>query len=172
MRGTTMMAVSLGLAALAGCAVPPRAPATGPVKAEMGLSDLPAGVRAAALAAEPGFVITEAEHELRNGVDYYDVGGRTAAGVEIEFDITRVDGVWTVVERQRDIAMTEVPKPVLKALFADDPGFPVDRVIESDQGGGVIIYEFFAPGPDGMPVKKEVKYEGGTAELLTAEWVH
>lgn len=167
----TLEAVLAALLA-AGCAGPQAAAPLSDSKAEISPEALPAGVRAAALAAEPGLTITEAEHEVRQGKDYYDVGGRTPGGAEVEFDITQVNGAWTVVERQRDITLAETPAAVKAALFADEPGFPVNRVIESDQGGGVVIYEFFAPGPDGKLRKKEVKYAGGKAELLTAEWVH
>ena len=141
-------------------------------KEEMALELLPEDVRAAALAASPGFSITEVEHETRDGKEYYDVGGILADGSERELDITRINGVWTVVEVQRDIGMDMVPADVAAALAAGVPDWAPTRIIEADQGDGTIIYEFFGPGSGDERDKHEVKWTDGTAELLADEWVH
>ena len=136
------------------------------------LAALPEEVVAAALAARPDLAITEAEYETRDGNEYYDVGGTLPDGSEIELDMTRIDGVWTVVEFQRDIGMDLVPADVAAALAQDFPGWNATRIIESDQGDGTIIFEFFGPGAGADPVKHEVKWTDGQAELLVDEWVH
>lgn len=141
-------------------------------KEDTALGALPAEVMAAALAARPELSITEAEYETRDGNEYYDVGGTLPDGSELELDMTRINGVWTVVEFQRDIGMDLVPADVADALAAGVPDWTPSRIIESDQGDGTIIYEFFGPGDGHELDKHEVKWTDGTAELLVDEWAH
>jgi len=141
------------------------------VQTSVDLASVPAEVLAAVTAARPGMQISEAEHEQRNGNDYYDVEG-IYQGNEIELDLTKVDGVWRVVEIQRDVVAAEVPGSVMTALTGAQPEFAPTRIIESDQGTGVIIYEFFGPDAEGKETKVEVKLEREVAEVLEAEWVH
>mgnify|MGYP001811783218 CR=1 FL=1 len=136
------------------------------------LEAVPDEVLAAAMAASPELEILEAEYETRDGNEYYDVGGTLPDGSELELDMTRIDGVWAVVEFQRDIGMDLVPPAVAAALAAGVPDWTPTRIIESDQGDGTIIYEFFGPGDGAEPTKHEVKWTEGSAELLVDEWVH
>jgi hypothetical protein len=140
-------------------------------KTDVPLDAVPADVIAVARAARPELQISAAEHEVRNGSDYYDVAGQVA-GAEVELDITRVADRWTVVEVQRDIDASDVPAEVNAALARGNPSFSATRIIESDQGDGVVIYEFFGPGADGKDGKVEVRYVDGRADILTSEWVH
>jgi hypothetical protein len=169
-----MIVVASVLLALSACSAEQdegrRVAASG--KEDLALEALPEDVRSAALAASPGFSITAVEYETRDGNEYYDVGGTLADGSERELDITRIDGVWTVVEFQRDIGMDLVPEDVAAALAAGVPDWAPTRIIEADQGDGTIIYEFFGPGPGDELDKHEVKWTDGTAELLVDEWVH
>ena len=107
-------------------------------------------------------------------VDAADVfcGGTLPDGSEMELDMTQIDGVWTVVEFQRDIGMELVPEDVVAVLADGVPGWTPTRIIESDQGDGTIIYEFFAPGSGDELDKHEVKWTDGVAELLVDEWAH
>lgn len=172
-----LLIAAMGAAAifLNGCSAEPDANA-GKVDASgkdaVSLTELPDGVVEAVNDARPGLVITAAEYETRNGTEYYDVGGTTPEGAEVELDLTVVDGRWTVVEIQRDVSESETPAQVRDALYSAKPGFTVVRVIESDQGDGVVIYEFYQVAPDGEREKAEVKFEAGAAEFLDEEWVH
>jgi hypothetical protein len=148
---------------------PERVHATG--KKTQDLANVPAEVTAVAIAARPKLQVIEVQHEQRNGNDYYDVAG-TLDGAEVELDITRIDGRWTVVEIQRDITAAEVPPKAADALAKAHPAFSARRIIESDQGNGIVIYEFFGAAGNGEDRKIEVKIERGEAEVLTAEWVH
>lgn len=141
-------------------------------KESAALENLPAAVLAAAKAAQPDLDVSEAEYETRDGNEYYDVGGTMPDGSELELDMTKIDGVWTVVETQRDIDMATVPAVVGDTLHSEFPGWSADRIIESDQGDGVVIYEFFGKDGEGMDTKIEVKLEGGEAQLLVDEWAH
>jgi hypothetical protein len=168
------MVVPAAMAMLVGCNPSPPPPATtvdATGKQAVSLESIPAEVLAAANAARPGIQIAEAEHEQRNGNDYYDVEG-LLNGAEIELDLTRVDGAWKVVEIQRDVVMADVPAPVAGALSGAHPQFAPNRIIESDQDNGIVIYEFFGPGADGKDSKIEVKLENGGADVLTSEWIH
>jgi hypothetical protein len=136
------------------------------------LDALPPEVLAAARAARPELTITQAEHELRDGKDYYDVGGTMPDGSELELDMTRVDGEWMVVEFQRDIEFDVAPDAVRSALDGHAPDWRPERIIESDQGDGIVIYEFFGDDASGEPVKIEVKWQQGVAEVLRDEWQH
>jgi hypothetical protein len=141
-------------------------------KQDTALEAVPAEVLQAAREARPGLDIGTAEHEVRDGREYYDLGGRLADGSELELDMTRIDGAWTVVEAQRDVALDEVPAAVQQALRGRQPDWSPTRIIESDQGDGVVIYEFFGPAPDGGETKAEVKWAAGAAEILQDEWQH
>lgn len=136
------------------------------------LGAVPAEVLAVVHAAMPELNVSEAEYETRDGNEYYDVGGTLADGSEWELDMTRIDGVWTLVEKQRDIAMNLVPQGVGNTLDTKFPGWAPERIIESDQGNGVIIYEFFGKTDEGAATKIEVMWEDGRAELLIDEWLH
>ena len=142
-------------------------------KAKTGLDDVPAEVLAAAKAAQPTMTFTEAESEVREGRNYYDVGGRLPDGSEVELDMLQEPTGWTVVETQRDIAFATTPKPVQAAIGGADPAFRPDRVIESRQNDGIVIYELFGPAREGAePRKVEIKFDGRRAEILTKEWAH
>jgi hypothetical protein len=123
-------------------------------------------------AAQPALTVSEAEYETRDGNEYYDVGGTLPDGSELELDMTKVNGVWTVVETQRDIGMELLPDGVSNALDSKFPTWRPERIIESDQGDGVIIYELFGKTEDGETTKIEIKWEQGHAELLIDEWLH
>lgn len=141
-------------------------------KQETALEAVPDEVLQVARRARPDLAVGEAEFEVRDGREYYDVGGTLPDGSELELDMTRVDGKWTVVEIQRDVGLDEVPGAVRDALAGHSPGWVPERIIESDQGDGVIIFEFFGQGRGGETVKTEVKFEGAVAEVLTDEWQH
>jgi hypothetical protein len=142
-------------------------------KVEAALSEVPREVLAAAQAARPGFVPSEAQAETRDGRRYFDLGGRLPDGAEIEFDIMEEGGRWRVVETQRDLAFEAAPAAVRQAAAAHDSKFVPGRVIESVQNDGVTIYELYGPGggnPQGRKV--EVKLADGKAEVLKKEWAH
>ena len=141
-------------------------------KEATGLDAVPAEVLRAARDARPDLEFEAAEYEVRDGRDYYDLAGKTPDGAEVELDLTRMDGAWAVVEIQRDVVMDQVPGQVRQVLADADPDWMPNRIIESDQGNGVVIYEFFGPGPASHEVKKEVKWQENRAELLTDEWKH
>jgi len=176
MKITTRIAlISMLVFGLAACGTPGagegrKVDASGKVATE--LDALPTEVLAAAMAAQPELNVSEAEYETRDGNEYYDVGGTLPDGSELELDITKIDGVWTVVETQRDIEIETTPVVVANSLDSKAPGWNPDRIIESDQGNGVIIYEFYGKDADGQDTKIEVKLEGGQAEVLVDEWAH
>ena len=167
--------ISMFVFGLAACATPDagegrKVDASG--KEDVSLDAVPAEVIAAAMVSQPELNLSEAEYETRDGKEYYDVGGTMPDGSELELDITKIDGVWTVVETQRDIDMGATPGPVADALRGKAPGWSPERIIESDQGDGVVIYEFFGEDDDGEDTKIEVKYEEGQAQVLVDEWLH
>ena len=139
-------------------------------KTDVPLAEVPGAVLAAARAVRPDFTPAEAETETRDGRLYYDVEGTLPDGSEIEFDIMEEGGKWRVVETQRDIAFAAAPEPVRAAHKA---GFTPNRVIESTQADGLVIYELFGEaGGDPQGRKVEIKWDGRKAELLDKEWAH
>lgn len=141
-------------------------------KEAMAIRDVPEAVLAAVHAARPDLSIEEAEYETRNGNEYYDVGGTLPDGSELEIDMTLIDGVWTAVEFQRDIGIDLLPGDVGNLLSEKFPGWQPERIIESDQGDGTIIYEFFGKNDAGEDTKIEIKWSQKRAELLADEWIH
>jgi uncharacterized membrane protein YkoI len=137
------------------------------------LQSVPPEVLAAVRAAQPDMRFTEAEAEVRNGRNYYDVAGRLPDGSEIELDLLQQGDRWVVVETQRDIAFAAAPEAVRSVFARADTRFKPMRVIESRQDDGMIIYELYAPAAAGQePRKVEVKFDGKNAEVLTKEWAH
>lgn len=168
-------AVALGLA---GCGdrpeeAPPARQVATSGKVDVPLDRVPAEVIAAAVAAQPGFRPEQAQSEVRDGRNYFDLEGSLPDGSELEFDLLQRPEGWTVVETQRDVDFAAAPEPVRAASQKADADFKPVRVIESRQNGGLVIYELFGPAPEGQQGRKvEIKYDGRSAELLTKEWAH
>lgn len=133
--------------------------------------DLPAAVVAVVRTAAPGMTIKEAELKERENRRYFDVEGVMPDGSEIEFDLLEKDGVWAIVETQRDIAWSDAPKLVRDAAAASGKPITPVRVIESKQNDGMVIYELFAAGKPKDP-SMEVSFKDGQAKVLTEVWPH
>jgi len=138
-------------------------------KESVELSDVPNGVKSVILESNPNFKMLEAEKELKHGNTYFDVEGLDAQGNEIEFDmLLGEDGSWTIAEIQRDLTLEQCPEPVVNLYKQKVVDVEPRRIIESDQGGGVIVYEFYT-----LEKEKEKKYEIKlSVEFLEKEWKH
>lgn len=175
-RLTGVLLWALAGSGLAACGTGADEPAGSTVvtsgKVETPLEDVPAEVLQAVRAARPELAPESAAYEIRDGREYYDIEGRLPDDAEVELDLTLSDHGWKVVEVQRDVTLDQVEAAVRRELAAARPDWSPTRVIESDQGQGLVIYEFFGPGPAGEETKTEVKWEDGSAEVLQAEWMH
>lgn len=173
------MAVAAAMLALTGCGgasdesagngiLPP-----GPVTnaSDVGGSAIPAHVRALAERTIPGITIAEAERKEREGRVYYDVEGTRTDGSEVELDMLQDGESLTVVEIQRDLAWKDVPGVVAAAARTAPGAFEPERVIESTQADGSIIYELFAPGKKSEPAM-EVQVKDGKAVVLGTRSIH
>ncbi|MDA1064632.1 MAG: hypothetical protein O2907_09970 [Proteobacteria bacterium] len=69
----------------------------------------------------------------------------------------------------RDIGMEQVPERVRGALETKFPIWHPERITESDQGDGVVVYEFFGKDAAGEVARIEIKWAEGHAELLLDE---
>ena len=138
-------------------------------KVSVPLEEVPANVISVIKKDHPKFKMLEAEKELKHGNTYFDIEGLDAQGNEIEFDMLLAkDGTWSIAEIQRDLVLKQVPEPVVNVFRSEVPTLNPARIIESDQGGGVIIYEFYTQEKD-----KERKFEVKlSVELLKTEWKH
>ncbi len=132
---------------------------------------LPAELRALAERTVPGMTIADAERKEREGRVYYDVEGTRPDGSEVELDMLQEGNMFRVVEIQRDIAWSAAPPPVAAAARAAPGAFAPERVIESTQTDGTVIYELFAPGRSDEPAM-EVRLKDGKAEVLGTRWAH
>lgn len=171
-RVTVLLTLLFGLAACGGPNTDEGRKVDASGKEATELDAVPAEVMAAAKAARPDLSISGAEYETRDGNEYYDVGGTLPDGSELELDMTNIDGVWTVVEIQRDISIDLLPEGVGDLLSGKFPEWQPERIIESDQGDGVVVYEFFGKSEAGEDTKIEIKWAQEQAELLIDEWVH
>lgn len=143
------------------------------IKLEVPVAKVPPEVMAVALDRVPDLKLASAESETRGGRHYFDIGGTTADGAEIELDIMEEGGLWRVVETQRDIAFNEAPRPVREAARGQAPSFAPTRIIESRQEDGLVIYELYGPAGSNLQGRKvEVKWDGREASVLTEEWPH
>jgi len=138
-------------------------------KEEVALKDVPKSVFEVIKKARPGFKPSEAEKEIKHGNTYFDVEGVDVEGNEIEFDmLLGKDGSWSIAEIQRDLTIEQVPEPVVKIFKSKVVKASPKRIIESDQGNGVTIYEFYTK-ENGKEHKYEVKL---SVEMLKDEWTH
>ncbi|MBL8628830.1 MAG: hypothetical protein JNM81_04330 [Rhodospirillaceae bacterium] len=138
---------------------------------KVAVKDMPPEVIAAVQKAQPGITITEAEYKARDGREYYDVEGKLK-GAEIELDMLKQNGVWEVVEIQRDIKWSSAPAAVREAVEKSSKGIVPVRVIESKQADDKgVVYELFAPGQPQDPAV-EVMWKNNKAEVLKERWPH
>ncbi len=143
-------------------------PAAGQSKnTEIDLAELPAGIAETAEAKIPGMNIAEVVRKERDGKIFFDVEGTRPDGSEVELDMLDNEGVYTVVEVQRDIAWNDVPENA-RAATPKNMFTPV-RVIESTQNDGTIIYELFKTGTPEAP-SAEISVKDGKAKMLTERW--
>ncbi|MEL7447136.1 MAG: hypothetical protein AAGK02_15220 [Pseudomonadota bacterium] len=140
------------------------------VSTELSGDDVPTGIRTVAEETIPGMTIAEVEMKERDGMTFFDVEGARPDGSEVELDMLQEDdGSFRVVEIQRDIDWADVPDPARAATDGVDGMFTPDRVIESVQNDGTVIYELFAPGKTDEP-SAEISVKDGEAEMLTERW--
>jgi hypothetical protein len=132
---------------------------------------IPAELRAVAERSVPGIAIAGAERKEREGRIYYDVEGKRPDGSEVELDVLQEGESFRVVEIQRDIGWDQAPAAAIAAAKAAPGAFAPERVIESTQTDGSVIYELFAPGRKAEPAM-EVRLKDGKAEVLGERWAH
>jgi len=98
--------------------------------------------------------------------------GKLTDGSDLELDLLETPQGWTVVEIQRVIPWSAVPKAARDAATpAWKAPTPPVRVIESKQTDGQIIYELFAAGRPQTPAL-EVSFKDSAAKVLTDAWPH
>lgn len=119
----------------------------------------------------PGMIIGDVDRKEREGRIYLDVEGKRPDGSEVELDVLQEGVGWRLVEVQRDIGWNEAPAAVTAAAKAVPGAFTPQRVIESTQTDGTVIYELFAPGRTGEPAM-EIRVRDGKAEVLGERWQH
>ena len=142
-------------------------------KESLKIQDIPPRAVQLVKALAPELKIEGAEKEYKHKNTYIDIEGALLDGREIEFDLLKKGNTWEVVEIQRDLLLTQVPKNVVKALKADAPNFKPLRIIESVQyGKKMTIYEFYTRETSGLESRKEVKLEDGIASVLVHDWQH
>jgi hypothetical protein len=171
----------IGIAALAlvaACTEQPEGPANGVLPpgpstnaSAIEAAALPPGVRAIVDRHVPGMVVAEAERKEREGRVYYDVEGKRPDGSEVELDVLQEGDRFTLVEIQRDLAWADAPADARTAAARAPDAFAPERVIESTQADGSIVYELFAPGKPAEPAM-EVQVRGGKAEVLAKRSAH
>lgn len=141
-------------------------------KQSIAREEVPAQALAAIEQLHPGFTLKEAEQESKHGHQYLDLEGIAADGSEIEFDmLLNEDNLWEVVEIQRDVSLADCPEAVRQVYQAHYQDLLPQRIIESRQMDGMIIYEFYFV-EQGKTRKQEIKLDAGHASLLEQEWKH
>jgi hypothetical protein len=133
------------------------------------LADVPVAVKRVIKSAYPKFKMQEAEKEFKHGNTYFDIEGLDENGDDLEFDmLLGKDGTWTIAEIQRDLSEEQCPKSVIMLFRQQVKELAIARIIESDQGDGVVIYEFYTI-EKGQEKKYEIKRE---LSFLEKEWTH
>lgn len=134
-------------------------------------ADLPPALAALVQQTVPGMTVAEVERKEREDRVYYDVEGTRPDGSEVELDIQQIGDRFEVVEIQRDVAFGDMPAAAQTAARAATGAFAPERIIESAQTDGSVIYELFAPSQPAEPAM-EVRVKDGKAEILTERWPH
>lgn len=134
------------------------------------LQDIPESAINAIKQIQPDFIAKEVEKEFKHGKHYLDVEGVDKNGEEIEFDMLMTGDTWQVVEIQKDLSYSELPQNVVNVYQSKLSNEP-DRIIESKQMTGIVIYEFYLL-KDNTTDKHEIKVEGDIASFLDEEWQH
>ena len=134
-------------------------------------ADLPPALAALVQQTVPGMTIAEVERKEREGRVYYDIEGARPDGSEVELDVQQTGDRFEVVEIQRDVAFADMPPAVQTTARAATGAFVPQRIIESTQTDGSVIYELFADGQPAEPAM-EVRVKDGAAEVLTERWPH
>lgn len=133
------------------------------------LADVPIAVKRVIKSAYPKFKMQEAEKEFKHGNTYFDIEGLDENGQDLEFDmLLSKDGVWKIAEIQRDLTEEQCPESVIMLFRQQVKEAAIARIIESDQGGGVVIYEFYTV-EKGQEKKYEIRRE---LSFLEKEWTH
>lgn len=155
------------VAALAACTPPASdAPEADPPAVESNAVD--PVIVAVAQAAVPGFTVTGGALDAEDGE--YEVTGTAADGAEVELDMRQINGVWNVIQIQRDVVWARVPENVRAAAEAAPEAFVPVRVIESIQPvDGAVFYQLFdADDQPGHPSREVRLYEGEAAVMPPA----
>jgi hypothetical protein len=134
-------------------------------------ADLPAALAALVQKTVPNMTVAEVERKEREGRIYYDVEGSRPDGSAVELDIQQIGDRFEVVEIQRDIVFADMPAEVRSAARAAAGAFVPERIIESRQTDGSVIYELFAAGQTAEPAM-EVRAKDGNAKVMTERWPH
>ena len=138
-------------------------------KMEVALADVPASIKSIIKTDYPKFTMQEAEKELKHGNTYFDIEGLDEDGNDLEFDmLLGKDGTWSIAEIQRDLSEKQTPEKVVELFRQQTKNVAIARIIESDQGDGVIVYEFYTV-EDSKEKKYEIKVE---LTFLEKEWQH
>jgi hypothetical protein len=177
-----LITATLLLTALAGCGGSNEskepAPAngvlpTGPVTniSDVDAAALPPELRTLVEQTVPGMTVDEVDRKEREGRIYFDIEGKRPDGSEVELDVLQEGTRLRVVEIQRDVAWDQAPPAVIAAAKAAPGSFAPERVIESRQTDGSVIYELFAPGRRDEPAM-EIRVRDGKAEVLGERWAH
>lgn len=176
-----LIAATLLLAVLNGCGESnDREPApangvlpTGPVtnSSPIDAAALPPDLRTLVEQTVPGMTVGEVDRKEREGRIYFDIEGKRPDGSEVELDVLQEGTRFRVVEIQRDIAWDQAPPAVIAAAKAAPESFTPERVIESRQTDGSVIYELFAPARRDEPAM-EIRVRDGKAEVLGERWAH
>lgn len=124
------------------------------------LEDAPPAAMETALATAPGATFETVAIEREEGLAIYEFRGADYAGRKIEVDVLE-DGSLQEIEMQ--IAMSEVPQPVIDVLSETTPGFsPTYVELSVRDNGSTIVYEF-----EGVLENQEVDVEvAESGELL------
>ncbi len=135
------------------------------------VDDMPQSIVDLLKDARPDFKPEEVQKKVRGARTYYDVEGETAEGSEIEFDILMEPGGPKIVEIQRDLLWDDLSEDVQVVAASAAKDVRPERIIESVQSDGSVVFEFFAPGAPSDPAY-EVRVVNGEASLLTERWEH
>lgn len=177
-----LITATLLLAALAGCGESEEDKEPGPANgvlpagpvtniSPVDTAVLPPELRTLVEQTVPGMTVDEVDRKEREGRIYFDIEGKRPDGSEVELDVLQEGTRFQVVEIQRDLAWDQAPPAVIAVAKATPGNFAPERVIESRQTDGSVIYELFAPGRRDEPAM-EIRVRDGKVEVLGERWAH
>ena len=137
------------------------------LEVQIPISDVDDQALAIARSAAPGvrFITANVEFAER-GMDVLELGGVTAAGVNVEVDLVRAGSIWRIDEVEREVSWRQVPfdvKVILSVFFMEE--WRPDVIERSERPDGLVVYELEGKDAAGETLEMSITETGDVVTI-------